>query len=126
MAHDQLVIEFIYQGLSMGTLFVPGQSVMGTMSYELQVGHVYIFDFENELTIHRLLKIDGERLVFKGDFSLLTESISKKNVMAKVESSYNEPLLYLSRLYDKNQPRLLQIFGKLGLLFFSKVIGKPA
>lgn len=50
----------------------------------LQRGEVYLFVYQGRCVIHRLIGIDGERLVFRGDNCRNTECVSRKDVLARL------------------------------------------
>lgn len=81
--------------------------------------------YQDEITIHRLIERRDNSLVFKGDFSLSYEEVDPQNVWALVESPFELPFYYCSRLYSRAKPRFFRIIGKLGLMCLSMLVKKP-
>ena len=52
----------------------------------LNVGDVYLFFFRGQCVIHRLLKVDGDTLIFRGDNCETTERIGRSDVMARLKA----------------------------------------
>lgn len=109
----------------MKNLFHPGQSIAAMTEYELQTGGLYVFIYQGEITIHRLMKIRNDKLVFKGDMSLLSEEVLKSDVLGRVMSSGEKFFQYLSGFYKKNNPFILRGSAKVLILISSKFIPKP-
>lgn len=122
MASDPRTIEIIYHGPSMDSLFIHGQKIHAQLDFDLVLGGIYIFKYLDELTIHRLIHIEENKYIFKGDFSLKSEIVSKDQIIAKVSSKFENQFLTLNKLYSDKKPRLLRYPAKLGMKILSKIV----
>lgn len=52
----------------------------------LQLHGVYLFEFHGHFIMHRLVKIEGDTLTFRGDNCISSEVVSTKDVIAQLES----------------------------------------
>lgn len=122
MAFDPGHLTFTYQGHSMLTLFHPGETIEVSSNFNLIEGGVYVFNYQGELTIHRLIKINGTELVFKGDCSLLSEVISQEMIFGRVHTPLEPIFLNLSQFYSKDKARPIRFMAKSLMLTLSKFI----
>ncbi len=104
------------------TLFSPGDEVQAQHPFKLREGSIYVFSYLGEMTIHRLIKFDEDKLIFKGDFSLTAEGISFDAIFGKVDSPFEEVFLFLSRFYQKDRARIVRGAAKIIMLALSKLI----
>lgn len=51
---------------------------------EVKKGEVYLFFHERHFVIHRLMKVEGEEYVFRGDNCYRYERVTRENVLAKL------------------------------------------
>ena len=81
-----LTVTIAFGGSSMLPL-IDGRSdriELAAVEGGLQRGEVYLFVYQGRCVIHRLIRIDGERLVFRGDNCRNTECVSSKDVLARL------------------------------------------
>ena len=75
------------EGYSMYPFLRPGQLVgVKPVENSLSCGKCYVFLRSNDLVIHRLLFVSGEKAVFFGDNNRYFEVTDKKLVIAELES----------------------------------------
>ncbi len=107
--------EMRVSGQSMYPTLKNQQSVTVKKSFKLEQGAIYLYlDHENKITIHRL--IDDQKMIFKGDNSLVFESIEKDQIIGMVvtpNTSFPSFSASLSKLNSINSPRLLRIISRL-------------
>lgn len=72
-------------GTSMWPFFKDNKTkVKLTKIKEIKKGKIYLFKKENTYVIHRLVKVKGEELTFRGDGNFLVERVSKDNLIAEL------------------------------------------
>lgn len=57
---------------------------------EIKKGKSYLFEFEGRHVIHRLVKIKGEGLIFRGDGNVKRETVKKESLIAELVSYKNK------------------------------------
>lgn len=60
------------------------------LSSELKVGDIYFFFFKGHCVVHRLVKIDGDVLEFRGDNCIIHERVCRKDVLARLKAVEHE------------------------------------
>lgn len=53
---------------------------------ELKVGDIYFFFFQGQCVTHRLIRIRGDELVFRGDNCMRHEHVGRKDVLARLKT----------------------------------------
>lgn len=56
------------------------------LQQELRVGDIYLFLYEGQCIIHRLLRIKGDSFVFRGDNCMREECVKRDAVMARLKA----------------------------------------
>lgn len=56
------------------------------LSGEIRVGDVFLFRFNGRCVIHRLLRVDGDIFVFRGDNCMNKERVRRKDVVARLKA----------------------------------------
>jgi len=72
-------------GMSMYPTFTPGDRIfIETVPAEPIPGHCYVFLYQGNLNVHRLVRIDEQNAIFWGDHSLLPDRIRRDQIVAAV------------------------------------------
>lgn len=100
----------------MSSLFTEGEVINVIYDERYLIGHVYVFVFADEFVVHRLLKIEEDRLIFKGDLSLRAEKITKDSIIGRVKTRKVSLYRFFSMLYMEQNNYFVRAFGKFGLL----------
>ncbi|MBY0516474.1 MAG: hypothetical protein K2P81_06175 [Bacteriovoracaceae bacterium] len=109
----------------MKTTFRENQKITASPVIHLQIGCIYVFIYNDELTIHRLMNIGEHSLKFKGDMSLCYETIPANSVLGFVPSRYNFIYLFLSPYNQLNQPKFIRFLSRFLMIQFSKIFPQP-
>jgi signal peptidase len=73
------------RGSSMGPILHDGDTIVVCQKDGYSVGDILVYRYkENELLIHRLLKIEGDRYFCKGDSAFRLEDISQEQIIGAV------------------------------------------
>lgn len=83
-----LTVRIAFGGISMQPL-IDGQSdkvELEPLTGDLQVGDVYLFVYQEQLVIHRLIRTRDGKFVFRGDNCLREEVVERDAVMARLKS----------------------------------------
>lgn len=81
-----ITVTIAFGGNSMLPL-IDGESdrvELAPLTGEMKRGDVYLFVYQGRCVVHRLLKIDAERLVFRGDNCRRHEVVERKDVLARL------------------------------------------
>ena len=85
-------LEILVSGYSMQPLINDGDMILLAYSPEYVVGDVIVFEYEGNILVHRILKIDNGYVCCKGDNSFRLEKIAFGEIIGKVESINGEKL----------------------------------
>ncbi|MCP4912115.1 MAG: hypothetical protein GY909_03260 [Oligoflexia bacterium] len=78
--------EIPFSGKSMSWFLVEGDKLL--MNNEVKdffPGDLVIFQFQGELSCHRIINIIDGKYLCKGDFSISTELVQKENILGRVD-----------------------------------------
>lgn len=80
------VVTVIFGGDSMLPLINGGTDVveLTPFSGEICRGDIYLFRHNGRLVIHRLLRIHGDDLLFRGDNNRITEHVTSSDILARL------------------------------------------
>lgn len=79
------------KGTSMWPFFEEGKTKIRLKKVDkLKKGRIYLFKINNTYILHRLTKINGDTLTFRGDGNYVPEVVNKTSVIASLESFINE------------------------------------
>lgn len=85
-------LEISVSGYSMQPLINDGDMILLTYSPKYVVGDVIVFEYEGNILVHRILKIDNGYVCCKGDNSFRLEKVAFSEIIGKVESVNGEKL----------------------------------
>ena len=94
--------EITVDGTSMLPILHPGDSIQICAKDDYFVGDILVFFYKNEnLVVHRLLKIENERYFCKGDNAFRLEDIVKNDIIgaAILESDANNKPEFIDASY---------------------------
>lgn len=57
---------------------------------KIKKGDVYLFIYNSSYVLHRLIKVKGDKLIFRGDGNVIKEEVMKPKVLAVVKSYHNK------------------------------------
>jgi ABC-type multidrug transport system fused ATPase/permease subunit len=78
-------VEFTTRGISMLPLINPGDIVgIEIGDIELEVGDIVLFRIMKTIFLHRIIMINRESFICKGDNNCFTESIDREDIIGKV------------------------------------------
>lgn len=77
-------------GNSMLPLLRDGDKVVIAKVFDIKKYDVVLFKKESHYILHRVIKIDNNKLIIRGDNNVATEVIEKKDVIGKLVGYYNE------------------------------------
>ena len=77
-------------GNSMLPLLRDGDKVVIAKVFDIKKYDVVLFKKESHYILHRVIKIDNNKLIIRGDNNVATEVIEKKDVVGKLVGYYNE------------------------------------
>lgn len=81
-------VRIAFGGASMMPL-IDGRSdiiQLEPMTSEIMVGDIYLFIFEGQCVIHRLMRIEGGICVFRGDSCMREEHVCRADVLARLKA----------------------------------------
>lgn len=84
ISETEIPFELTVAGLSMNPFLLEGDLISCKKQEEYYPGDILVFFYNNELIVHRLLKIKGKLLYCKGDNSFLLEHVKAETVLGKV------------------------------------------
>jgi len=81
------------EGISMYPTLKKGDQVLVVGSKTYNVGEIIVYTFEDRgILIHRILRLEGNKLFCKGDNAYRLEQISEKNIIGKVTAVNGLPI----------------------------------
>lgn len=95
-------IEVRITGSSMWPFFKDGKTKVRLGKIKnIKKGKVYLFrnDINDSYVLHRLVKINGETLIFRGDGNYATEKVSKEKLIAELVAFKNKQEVFVTNKF---------------------------
>lgn len=78
-------VRFVANGLSMQPLINDGETIVVEPVQSLRRGEIYVYENDKGIIAHRLIKIDGERLTFRGERAIDNDPpVTRERVIGRV------------------------------------------
>lgn len=88
-------IKIKISGNSMWPFFIDKKTnVRLTKIKSIKKNNIYLFKYQNNYVLHRLIKIKGETLIFQGDGNNVKEIVDKTALVAELVAFENKRLIY--------------------------------
>lgn len=84
-------VSFLVKGNSMKPFMLDGLTEVFLMKKEIyQVGDICLFEYRNQYILHRLIKVHKSHYIFRGDNSVLSETVHEEDIRAYVYQYNND------------------------------------
>lgn len=103
----------------MTTVFNEGQLINAVPTDHAVVGEMYLFIYEGEFTVHRLVRRDGNKLIMKGDFALVCEEIEMSAILGHVRGPASGVFNFLSLRHRLDSYRLTRVLARAAMKLLS-------
>jgi len=78
-------VRFVANGLSMQPVINDGETIVVEPVVKLRRGEIYVYEKGDGIIVHRLIRIDGDRLTFRGERAIDNDPpVARDRVIGRV------------------------------------------